>query len=272
MAGDWIKMRNDLPDDPAVIAIAARLGLDEFAVIGRLHTLWAWADEQSRDGHAVGVTSAWLDRKVQRDGFADALVSVGWLEVTNDGLTIPNFENHNGETAKVRALGTRRKQRQRAGEAPVDVPPTVPKTVATVSLDVSRTQRDKSETREEKRRDIEIPLTPKPDRKLPVVSLGAWITTTKAKGEKPIPDDDPVFAYADRIALPREFLSLAWREFRGRYLEPEAKKYRDWRAVFRKAVRGNWLKLWYVAGDVYQLTTVGLQAQRLHAEKHLEAA
>ncbi len=114
MAGDWIKMRNDLADDPAVIAIAAAVGLDEYAVVGRLHTLWAWADEQSRDGHAVGVTATWLDRKVQCDGFASALATACWLEVSTNGLSIPNFENHNGATAKTRALATRRQQRHRA--------------------------------------------------------------------------------------------------------------------------------------------------------------
>ena len=75
-----------------------------------------------------------------------------------------------------------------------------------------------------------------------------------------------MFGYADEIALPREFLHLAWREFRTRHGDG-SKRYRDWRAVFRRAVRGNWLKLWYLAADQYQLTTVGLQAQRAHAVK-----
>lgn len=139
MAGDWIKMRNDLAEDPAVIGMAAQLGVDEFSVIGRLHVLWAWADRQSRDGHAHGVTTSWIDRKVQRDGFADAMVTVGWLLITDDGISIPNFANHNGESAKTRALGTVRKQKQRA--------------VTELSHDVSRTDRDKSGTREEKRRE-----------------------------------------------------------------------------------------------------------------------
>ncbi len=146
MAGDWIKMRNDLVEDPAVIDMAAQLDVDEFAVIGRLHALWAWADRQSRDGHAVGVTKSWIDRKVQRDGFATAMCSVGWLEVTDTGIAFPNFANHNGESAKTRALGTVRKQKQRS--------------VTALSNDVSRTERDKSETREEKRRE-EINKPPK---------------------------------------------------------------------------------------------------------------
>jgi hypothetical protein len=37
--------------------------------------------------------------------------------------------------------------------------------------------------------------------------------------------------------------------------------------VFRKSVKGNWFKLWYLGGDGnYALTTVGQQAQRNHQE------
>lgn len=143
MAGDWIKMRNDLSEDPAVIEIAAKLGLDEFAVVGRLQCLWAWADGQSRDGHARGVTSAWIDRKVQRDGFAQAMCDVRWLAVDAVGVTFPNFDHHNGETAKTRALAGNRKKKQRAGAA----------AVTPEGVDESRNERDKGVTREEKRRE-----------------------------------------------------------------------------------------------------------------------
>ncbi|MDQ0035907.1 hypothetical protein J2W30_003680 [Variovorax boronicumulans] len=146
MAGDWIKMRADLAEDPAVIAIGAKLGMDEFSVVGRLQCLWSWADGQSRDGHASGVTQQWVDRKVQRDGFAQAMCDVGWLSVDNSGITFPNFDNHNGETAKTRALGTKRKQKERS--APPSHAP-----VADSVRDMSRSGRDKSETREEKRRE-----------------------------------------------------------------------------------------------------------------------
>jgi hypothetical protein len=97
------------------------------------------------------------------------------------------------------------------------------------------------------------------------VGLKAWIAQVKGKGELPIPEGDAVFDYAQEVALPDEFLRLAWREFLHRYSQPNAKRYRDWRAVFRKAVRGNWLKLWWLNGDQFQLTTAGAQAQRADA-------
>ena len=107
------------------------------------------------------------------------------------------------------------------------------------------------------------------DRDTTAVGLKAWLEAERLAGRKAIHDSDPVFAYAREVGIPSEFLGLAWDEFRHRYLQPDAKRYRDWRSVFRKAVRGNWLKLWWhdPAGGQLQLTTVGEQARRAHAQK-----
>jgi hypothetical protein len=102
MAGDWIKMRVDLQDDPAVVALCDSLDLDEFAVIGRLHKLWAWADKHTTDGSTTGVTPKWLDRFVNAQGFFDALESVGWISFADGVLHFPSFEIHNGKSAKNR--------------------------------------------------------------------------------------------------------------------------------------------------------------------------
>jgi hypothetical protein len=101
-----------------------------------------------------------------------------------------------------------------------------------------------------------------PPKAASAVSLPAWLATIKAKGEQPIPETDPVFDYAEQAGIPMDMLRLCWVEFRSRYSEPNAKRYKDWRSVYRKAVRGNWLKLWFSTADGYMLTTVGQQAQR----------
>jgi len=137
MAGDWIKMRVDLDKDPAVISISADLNVTECTVVGMLHRLWAWADAQSRNGHVAGVTKKWIDRYVCHDGVADALEKVGWLREENGGITFPNFDRHNGQSAKKRALETRRQREHRENK----------------SRNTSRNERDKSVTREEKRRE-----------------------------------------------------------------------------------------------------------------------
>jgi hypothetical protein len=140
-------MRIDLIDDPAVIAIAARLDLDEYAVVGRLHRLWAWANSHLLDGHARSVTPQQVDRLISTPNFATALQEAGWLQVRSDGVAFPNFDRWNSQSAKKRILSAKRQQKSRHGNEPK----------------VSRSERDKSVTREEKRRE-EIkkpPLPPK---------------------------------------------------------------------------------------------------------------
>lgn len=114
MAGDWIKMRVDLADDPAVIGIAATTALDEDTVVGKLHRLWAWADQQTIDGNAVSVTKSWVDRYLRADGFAEAMTAAGWLETDSRGIHFPRFERHNGESGKRRALTAKRVARHKA--------------------------------------------------------------------------------------------------------------------------------------------------------------
>lgn len=114
MAGDWIKMRVDLPDDPSVVAIAEATGLDEFSVVGRLHKIWSWADKHTTNGNAGGVTYSWIDRYLGSEGFALAMEEAGWL--TNDGatVTVPNFDRHNGQSGKQRALTMKRVRNARS--------------------------------------------------------------------------------------------------------------------------------------------------------------
>lgn len=146
MAGDWIKLETTTPDKPEVFQIAEALQIDPDAVLGKLFRVWVWADQQSRDGHAPSVTKTVLDRVAHVTGFADALIACGWLANSERGLEFPNFEYHNGQTAKARALAAKRKQNER-GKCHDDV------TVA--SRSASRSPRDKNVTREEKRREEE---------------------------------------------------------------------------------------------------------------------
>jgi hypothetical protein len=147
MAGDWIKLRVDLHDDPAVICISARLDISEDEVVGKLARLWAWADRHTVDGKAPSITPAWIDRFLHMPGISDALVAVGWASFSADGIELPHFERHNGKSAKVRAEAAIRQRLSRQGRD------TQPKQVT----DVSHQKRDKSVTREEKRREEKEP-------------------------------------------------------------------------------------------------------------------
>jgi hypothetical protein len=123
MAGEWIKMRIDLADDPAVIRIRRATGIDADAVVGKLHRLWSWADAHTTDGFADGLDAEWVDEFVGCQGFAEAMTAAGWLASEEGGIRFANFDRHNGQPAKVRALGKNRMKRIRcAGSATVAQP------------------------------------------------------------------------------------------------------------------------------------------------------
>ncbi len=117
MAGDWMMMRLDLEDDPAVVAIAQALKVDELVVIGRLWKLWALASAQSACGWLPHFSLEIIDAKVRLPGFASAVASVQWLQQRPGGLQIPNFERWLSESAKKRFKEAERKRKQRSADS-----------------------------------------------------------------------------------------------------------------------------------------------------------
>lgn len=109
MAGEWLKLECSTPDKPEVFAITARMGWeDPDLTVGKLFRVWRWFDQQTTNGNADGVTASLLDRIAGATGFAQAMISEGWLVETGHGLALPNFEKHNGATAKSRAQTAKR--------------------------------------------------------------------------------------------------------------------------------------------------------------------
>lgn len=223
MAGDWIKMRTALANDPSVIAMAGALGVDEFEVVGMLHHLWSWADAQSRDGHVPGVTKKWIDRYVHRDGFANAMCAAGWLVVDDSGINFPHFERHNGKPAKDRALAGERQRKKRA-----NVTQSVP--------NVSRGERDNTVTREEKRREENKELGGAAAQ--PLVDDGSKPAKPKSKRKTALPDDFPITAemivWANERA-PAAQLSLETEKFLNHF-RAKGETRADWLASWR-----NWM-------------------------------
>ena len=158
MAGDWIPIRVDLHDDPAVIAMAAKLGIDENAVVGGLVRFWSWASRHTKNGYEAGVTELWLDRFIGRTGWCAAMVSVGWLTriggdswIEGGGFSIPKFDRWNSQTAKDRALTRQRMSKYRARKSDADV------TLALRSRNEKVTSTEQNRTEQNKRG---TPLTP----------------------------------------------------------------------------------------------------------------
>lgn len=113
----WIKVENATPNKPEVLRLARLLGVSRDDAFGKAMRFWIWLDGVTVDGVVDGVTSHDVDAVVGCDGLASALCQAGWLTVSEDGqsIVVPNFERHNGESAKARGLKTKRQAKWRAG-------------------------------------------------------------------------------------------------------------------------------------------------------------
>ena len=126
MAGDWLKIELSTPDKPEVWAIATERSIDPDAVVGKLLRVWAWFDQHSEKGNAPSVTKALLNRLVGVSGFCDSLINAGWMIESDEVISLPNFDRHNGNTGKSRSLTARRvskhKEKTRGNDSSVTLP------------------------------------------------------------------------------------------------------------------------------------------------------
>lgn len=117
MAGDWIPIRVDLADDPAVILISGTCKIDQDAVVGKLVRLWSWANTHTIDGYAVGIVAKWIDTFVRCRGFGGAMAATGWIEFDQRGCRFPRFDRWNSDSAKARLQKNRRQADWRNAQA-----------------------------------------------------------------------------------------------------------------------------------------------------------
>ena len=89
------------------------------------------------------------------------------------------------------------------------------------------------------------------------------------KGERRIPESDPVFDTAEQIGITLDMVKVCWQEFVRSHSESE-KKQTDWRATFRNYVRKNYYKLWYVEADGSVKETPQYRALKKVEEVHAQ--
>jgi hypothetical protein len=136
VAGDWIKMGKDLLTHPKVVRMASALHADKLRTVGGLFAVWCLFDTHSVDGQLSGYTPETIDDEIRFPGFSAAMEAVVWLKCDDEGSSLPDFEDHNGQSAKRRAQETDRKRIERK---------------------TSASDADKKRTREEKRREETLP-------------------------------------------------------------------------------------------------------------------
>ena len=222
MAGDWLKFDKATPDKPEVFAIASDLGIDPDAVVGKLMRIWSWFDSHTEDGNARCVTSALLDRIAGVTGFVQSMQKTGWVVVTDDGVSLPNFGFHCGETAKSRAQNNKRISKYRACNGK--------SVTSALQNHVPEKRREEKKREEEKQKQKHTPDGDAPK---------------KPKSRKhPIPDD---FALSERVkawAIEKGYTRI---EERLDYFIGKAKasgyQYADWDQAFMNSIREDWAKL-----------------------------
>jgi hypothetical protein len=202
MAGDWLKIESATPDKPEVFEIAQQLEMEPEEAFGRLFKVWRWFDQQTENGNADSVTSAYLDRISGVSGFTQAMEKVGWIikgPREKFGYSLPNFDRHNGQTAKKRGLTAKRVATHKQRSANAEVTP-------------SALPREEKRREEKKERAHRLPADWQPPE-----LLIAWATKER-------PDLD----LTNTVAKFRDF----WKAKPGR----DGTKL-DWNATFRNWVR-----------------------------------
>lgn len=264
MAGmDWFRWHHGSVTDPKFQLVARKSGSSVAEVIGVWATLLEAASMNAERGRHGALDFEALDCAL---GLDDGKAEEIYQLMTARGLVDPKTES-------ISAWAKRQPARERDDDNSYERVKAFrakkrDETPCNASETPCNAEKRLDKSREEKSINTPIPpsgaeLAPIPEKtKTPAIALPTWLEAIKASSEKPIPEDDPVFVYADQVGIPPDHLRLCWREFRDRYSQPGAKRYRDWRSVFRKAVRGNWFKLWWVdAEGNYLLTTCGKQAE-----------
>lgn len=104
----WIKIETCTADKPEIAVMAASLGIAPEQVLGHCIRFWSWCDAHQKNGVTIVKDTAIIDSYAHLDGFADAMISVGWLTVLDGTIRIPNFDRHLGKSAKNRAANAKR--------------------------------------------------------------------------------------------------------------------------------------------------------------------
>lgn len=210
MAGDWIKMRSNLWDDPRVARAVEMTDASEATVIGAMYWLWATADQHSADGAMPGLTLKAIDRKTGVPGFGAALAAIGWLTDGVDGVRLARFDEHNGESAKRRSVDAKRKAASRS--------------LSAEDRTNDGQKQDKTGQTPELEKEKEKELTTKP------TTPDGVVVASKAgnpPGGRPQPAPRPECPHQDIIAVYHEVL-------------PECPQVRDWTPARAQQLRARW--------------------------------
>lgn len=152
MAGDWIKSYRASLIGSRSLRMGRSLSLHPACAHGLALAVWHWAETQTVDGFVQGIQPEDIDQAIGFPGLAQSMVDVGWLVFSDEGVTLPEWEKHNGDGAKQRLLNSRRQQAYRARNADRDGDVTQERDERNAQL-LQKRQLEKSREREERETD-----------------------------------------------------------------------------------------------------------------------
>ena len=114
MAGLWIMWDKGLVSKPEVLRIARTLQCTPQHAAACCMMVWEWAEDATENGIINGLTAAEVSVAARVEGIGEAMVAAGWLIESEDAVILPNWDRHNGEPSKRRALNALRMRVARA--------------------------------------------------------------------------------------------------------------------------------------------------------------
>ncbi len=114
----WIKIQVDLERTPEVINLASLLSCSIHEAVGLCVIFWGWADGVTQGGRLTKCSRKTVDAVVGREGFAEAMIKVGWLAEDGKSIQVPNWCKYNGSSSQRRAMWARQKAQQRQRKNP----------------------------------------------------------------------------------------------------------------------------------------------------------
>jgi hypothetical protein len=109
----WMKVEVTTPDKPEIRAAARLCGTTRANAFLAFFVLWSYFDQHTATGFLPGLTLADLDDLSGFKGFGKAMQQVGWITEDGRGITVSNWDRHNGKSAKARAQTMKRVQQLR---------------------------------------------------------------------------------------------------------------------------------------------------------------
>lgn len=114
----WIELHQSIWTHKKTLILATELNLEEIYAAAHMAKLWTWALDNAQDGYLIGlpykVIAYGAGWQKEPDVFVRALINAGWLDETDSGLYIHDWEEYAGKLMERRAAERERSRRRRA--------------------------------------------------------------------------------------------------------------------------------------------------------------